>query len=200
VKSLLPWLVVAVLGFALGAYWRESAHAGWQEQREAVLAKSYSVQAVADALAQIASEHRHRADSLGREAQRLDAQAIAANQQTSAARRQLIAYRDSVRSAGDTLVPLAMLNEAIVVIDSQQSVIGMQRAVIRTLAADTATLAAAGRLHEQAASHWMGRAGELEQTLKGYRAKPAPKLLGLLPAPSPTLALVVGVLVGVVAW
>jgi hypothetical protein len=200
VKSLLPWLVVVVLGFALGAYWRESAHAGWQEQREAVLAKSDSVQSVADALAALATEHRQRADSLGREAQRLEQQAIAANQQTSAARLRLKRYQDSVVAAGDSTVPIAVFVEAVAVIDSQQSVIGQQRAVIRTLAADTATLAAAGRLHEQATQHWMGRAGELEQTLQGYRAKPASKLFGLLPAPSPTLSLVLGALVGVVLW
>lgn len=187
------WIAaVAALGFALGALWRERAHEGWEQERKAVLARQDSVQAVADALAELAAAHHHHADSLGREAQRLDAIARRQNQQASAARMALHAYRDSVRAAGDTLIPVSRLDQAIAVVDSQQAVIGTQRDVIRTLAADTATLAAASRLTARERDTWKGAAEDLEQTLQGYRAKPRPKLLGILPAPSPTVAFLLG--------
>src|SRR5690606_31194695 len=130
----------------------------------------------------------HRHDSLARAAQRHQQRADANGQRASTLHRELVAYRDSVASAGDSVVPVAVLDAALVALDASQVEDTALRLVNQSLAADTATLAAAARLNAQRADHWEGRAEELEQTLKGYRAKPRPKLLGLLPAPSPTLA------------
>lgn len=197
--SRVAWILGALLlgaAFLLGWHLSTVRHEGWRVERDVALANLVETRAKVAASEAAADTLRRSVADFADRAARQDAAVALERRQAQASAAALRQFRDSVTAA---TVPVSVLDTALAVVAQQEVVIAEQDKAIairdRQIQAGAELRAEVERQRDQ----WKGAAEELGQVLKDYRAPSRPKLLGLLPAPSPTVTFLVGAAIGVVA-
>lgn len=170
----------------------DKAH-DWRVRAQVALADSTRIAEESEALRQQARVLALQNAELERVAARSVARGETWKRRADSGATELEAYRDSVIAANDSTVPVERLTDALVVIAAKDSVIATQNTVIT---AQLQQIANGGRMlaaMREDRDLWEGRAKELERVLIDLKPPTRPRVLGLLPVPSPTLAFVAGV-------
>lgn len=189
-------LLLLVTGTWIGWRWSSDKAEQWRLKAQVALADSVRVN-------EENAELQHRVEVLSRSVAdyadrnaRQDARIAVYRKDASKAALELRAYRDSVHRRADSVVPSGKLDEALAVIEQQDTVIVEQAKAIQLRDQQILAGAELRAAVEGQRDLMAGRVADLERVLEDFKPPTRPRLLGVLPAPSPTVTFLVGAAVG----
>lgn len=193
-------LLIAGLGIFVGWRFGQISAAKWQAAANAAIARDSLAQARSDSLRQASDSIRLVLGQLADRAAESDARVAVSRRIADSLAHEVRYVRDSVVAQGDSTVRVEVLDQALAVVDSQWIVIAEQSASIRVRDEQLLAAGALRQTVEDDRDLWRARSQELAQVLRAYEPPRKDRLLGIIPAPSATVTLFLGAVVGAVAF